>query len=60
MGKVIYLNEVRARLAGEKSAILSPRPRSRGRERAAPAASDLSAELMRLLMKKKRPTRDER
>lgn len=55
MGEVIYFREwKRARLAAEKTAILSPRPRAASREYSR-RASDLSAELMRLLMNKKAP-----
>lgn len=51
MGQVIYFHEyLRARLAVEKTAIITPRPRDRRRgERAPQTASDLSKELRRLL-----------
>ena len=51
MGQVIYMQEyLRARLAVEKTAIITPRPRDRGREKfSRTAASDLSKELRRLL-----------
>lgn len=59
MGKVVYIHEwkERARLAGKgkKPAIMSPRPRAGSRKQAPRSASDLSAELMRLLMNKKAP-----